>query len=95
MPRPRDSRFFGPHVDADLEGLSKEQKSRDTRRRRLEHEVFESATRNLDRPLLRPRTGTPLRRDNDAPANPHAANASGGPVVLPPATFADDELETF
>ena len=72
---------------------------RDARQRRLEREVFESSTRGLTRPLLRPRTGAPLRAGESEPPrsrpDPHAPNNFGGPIVLPPAFFTDDEMETF
>ena len=69
---------------------------RDARQRRLEREVFESSTRGLTRPLLRPRTGTPLNPDAPRPQpTPHSPNNSGGPVVLPPVTFTDDELQEW
>ena len=70
---------------------------RDIQRRRLEREVFDSATRNLNRPLLRPRTGTPLRSDEHP--DPHrptvstAGRLNGGPLVLPPVTFTEQELD--
>jgi hypothetical protein len=95
MPKPGNTRFQPSRTDAEAQALDAARRSNDARRRRLEREVFESATRNLARPLLRPRTGTPLRPDLGQPADPHQPNTSGGPVVLPPATFTDDDLKDF
>ena len=83
---------------AEAARLAAERRTRDQRKRRIEREVFESCTQGLDRPLLRPRTGTPLHDDDsdtDTDANPHAPNGSGEPNVLPPVHFTDDELEVW
>jgi len=99
MPRAGDARFQPSHTDPEPQGLGYERRISEARRRRLEREVFDSATRNLDSPLLRPRTGTPLRPGEHS--DPHRPNVStagrlnGGPVVLPPVTFTPEELDEF
>ena len=93
MPGIPDPRFHtAPRPERDPKGLAEERRLRDARKRRIEREVFESCTQGLDRPLLRPRTGTPLRDEVSADANPHAPKISGEPDVLPPVHFTPDEL---
>lgn len=99
MPGPGagDTRFYTPSGEAHQQAraLDKDREAHARRQRRLEEKVFESTTLGLERPLLRPRTGTPLREPQFAAAISHGRNSSGGPIVLPPATFTDAELETF
>jgi len=94
-----DPRFHtAPRPERDPKGLAEERRLRDARKRRIEREVFESCTQGLDRPLLRPRTGKPLRDDDSDPqpdVNPHVPNSSGEPNVLPPAHFEPHELERW
>lgn len=98
-----NSRFRDSTHDPEAKALDAELDRRHQLQRSLENRIFEATTRDLDRPLLRPKNGRPLReaasegevRDHEPAPDLLPTDSLGGTMMLPPVHFTDDELQDW